>query len=69
MISNHIPVKLAYLTERYVDLPDARSACLLDDLIEDCFCGLLFTHRMSELYDMRFIPNRRLVLESVEESV
>ena len=50
MIPNHILIKLTDFAECDFDLFNARGACLLDDLIENCFCGPLFTHRMSELY-------------------
>jgi len=52
-----IPVKLGYFAKRNLYLFDMRRMCMLEHLIEENFCGLLFTHRMRKLYAMRFAPN------------
>jgi len=52
-----IPVKFGYFTNCNLYLLDMRRIYMLEHLIEENFCGLLFTHRMSKLYAMRFAPN------------
>ena len=47
-------VKFGYFTKRDLDLFDVCCMCMLEQLIEDNFYGLLVTHRMNKLYDMRF---------------
>ena len=44
ILPNRILIEFADFAERNSDLFDARDTCLFDDLVKDCFCGLLFTH-------------------------
>lgn len=39
-----------------------RLVYLLKRPAENCFCGFKLTHSSDKLYDMRFFPNRQLIL-------
>ena len=58
ILLDDILIKLGYFTDGDLNSFDTLRLFMLDDLIENCFCGSLFTHRFDKLYDMRPILNR-----------
>ena len=49
MMFDNTLIEFGYFTKRKLDLAYMFRLCLPDDFIEECFCGLFFTHE-TKLY-------------------